>query len=54
MDDRIAARIAELKAERDQLVVQANQQIAFLNGQIHALEEVLKPDEEKASDSPSA
>ena len=44
--DKIEERIAELKAERDQFVQQANQQIAFLNGQIHALEELLKPEAE--------
>lgn len=44
-EEKVAARIAELKAQRDQFVTEANQQIAFLNGQISALEGMLKPEE---------
>ena len=42
----MAERIAKIKAERDRFVEQANQQIAYLNGQIALLEELLKPEAE--------
>ncbi len=42
----MAERIAKIKAERDRFVEQANQQIAFLNGQIALLEELLGEESE--------
>jgi hypothetical protein len=39
--EEMADRVAKIKAERDRFVEQANQQIAFLNGQIALLEELL-------------
>jgi hypothetical protein len=44
-EGRIEKRIAELKAQREDFVKQANQQIAALNGAISALEDLLKPEE---------
>lgn len=35
------AQLDKYKAEREQLVTQANQQLAYLNGQIAALEKLL-------------
>jgi len=39
--EEMAERVAKIKAERDRFVEQANQQIAYLNGQIALLEELL-------------
>ena len=47
-EERIKARIAQLKAEREQFVVQANNQVAGMNGAIAALEELLVPEEANA------
>ena len=44
MEERIRARIAEIEAEREQFVAQANQQIAAFNGAIQALRGLLEPD----------
>lgn len=50
-EERIRARIAELRAERNALVVRVNQQIAALNGAIQALEGLLVPEEADAPPS---
>ena len=42
---RITAKIDAIKKERDQTVISANQQIAYLSGQIAALEALLKPEQ---------
>jgi len=39
--EEMAERVAKIKSERDRFVEQANQQIAYLNGQIALLEELL-------------
>ena len=44
MTDRIKARIAELTTQRDQFVIQANQELAGLARAISELEALLKPD----------
>ena len=44
IDERLKARIAELAKTRDEIVTQANQQIAALNGGIAELELLLNPD----------
>ena len=43
---KIEAKVTELKATREQLVAQANNQLAHISGQIEALENLLKEDEE--------
>jgi len=43
--DRIKERIEQLKAQRDQLVTQANLQIAKLGGAIEALESLVQEEE---------
>ena len=43
--DKIKERIEALKQQRDQLVTQANLQIAKLNGAIEALESLVQEDE---------
>jgi len=48
-EERIQRRIAELRAERDKYLQQANAQLATYNGAIAALEELLQP--EPASES---
>ena len=48
--EEMAERVAKIKAERDRFVEQANQQIAFLNGQIALLEELLGEGEASADD----
>ena len=45
MDEKLKTRIAELTAERDMFVQEANTQIAYYNGQIAALQELLDPPE---------
>lgn len=50
-EDRIRKRIEEYKAQRDQFVQQANQQIAALNGAIQALEALLQPEEDDGGDT---
>ena len=45
MLDKIKGRIEELQAERDELVRQANLQVAAINGAIAALESLLVEDE---------
>ena len=47
MEDLIRKRIAEIEAEREQFVAQANQQIAAFNGAIAALRALLEPAEAK-------
>jgi len=44
--EQVRAQIAEWEAERDQLVQQANQRIAWLNGKIEAYREMVAPQEE--------
>ena len=41
MDEKLKTRIAELTAERDMFVQEANAQIAYYNGQIAALQELV-------------
>jgi len=43
-----------LKQQRDQLVTQANLQIAKLSGAIEALEELVTPNEQASDDSAPA
>lgn len=43
--DKIKERIEALKQQRDQLVTQANLQIAKLNGAIEALESLIQDEE---------
>ena len=50
----IRERIENLKAQREQLVTQANLQIANLNGQIQALEELIAPKEQANDDATPA
>ena len=53
IEERLTARIAELKTERDQFVMQANQTIAAYNAAISELEKMLeppKPEENKQDD----
>lgn len=45
-EERIRARVAELKAEREQFLQRANQQIAALDGAIQVLEGLLEPEPE--------
>lgn len=45
-EERIKARIVALKAQRDKLVQEANQQIAAHNGAIGELEALLEPEPE--------
>ena len=47
MIDRIKARIEELTKQRDQFVIQANQELAALSRAISELEALLKPDTPK-------
>jgi small-conductance mechanosensitive channel len=51
---KITAKIETLKTQRDQFVREANQQIAFVNGQIAALEALLKPEEPAPSEAAQA
>ncbi len=44
-DEKIQAKVEALKAQRDQLVQEANSSIAYLNGQIAALEALLVPED---------
>ena len=43
IEARIAARIAELTAQRDKFLAEANQQLAALNGAIAELERLIAP-----------
>lgn len=52
--DKIKERIEALKQQRDQLVTQANLQIAKLNGAIEALEELVAPKEGASDESAPA
>ena len=45
MKDQIAARIAELEAERDAFVVQANQRLAGYHATIGELKRLIAPPE---------
>ena len=45
-EERIKARIEALKAQRDKLIQDANQQIAAHNGAIGELEALLQPEPE--------
>lgn len=47
-EEKIREKIAEIVRQRDQLVQEANGSIAFLNGQIAALEALLAPEESEA------
>jgi small-conductance mechanosensitive channel len=51
---KVTAKIETLKGQREQFVAQANQQIAFFNGQIAALEALLKPEEPAPSEAAQA
>ena len=51
-EERIRARIAELTKSRDEFVLQANQQIAAMNGGIAELELLIEPDKPKTPDAP--
>lgn len=51
MEERIRARIAEIEAEREQFVAQANQQIAAFNGAIQALRSLLEAEPEEGDDA---
>lgn len=42
---RITTKLDALRRERDEFVAQANREIAYRNGQIAALEALLKPEE---------
>lgn len=44
-EERIAQRIAELRAEMDKFVIQTNQQITAYQAAIGELERLIKPDE---------
>ena len=46
MRERIRKEIANLTAQRDQYIVQANLQVAAFNGAIQALEGLLEPEPE--------
>jgi hypothetical protein len=48
----IQHKIEALKKQRDQLVAQANLQLANLNGQIQALEELIAPKEQASDNQP--
>jgi hypothetical protein len=45
-EERIRARLAELQAQREQYLQQANLQIAALDGAIQALQGLLEPEPE--------
>lgn len=45
--EQIEKRIAELKAEREQLVAQANMQLGRLSGAIDELERLITPQKEE-------
>ena len=46
----IQHKIEALKQERDKFVTQANLQVASMNGGIQALEDLIKPTKEEASE----
>jgi len=46
VEERIRARIEELKEQRDRFLQEANQQIAAANGAIGELEALLQPEPE--------
>lgn len=48
--EQIEKRIAELTAERDQLVQEGNARIAYLNGQLAALTALIAPPPNGQSD----
>ena len=50
IEERIRARIEEIKRERDQYVIGANNRVAEMTGAIQALEALLVPEE--AQDKP--
>jgi hypothetical protein len=55
--ERLTKMAAELTAQRDALVTDANRQIAYLNGQIALLEELTAPPPDgvtAATDEPAA
>ena len=51
--DKIKERIEALKQQRDQLVTQANLQIAKLNGAIEALESLIQEEERPEAEEQS-
>jgi hypothetical protein len=53
METRIRERIAELTQQRDQLLVDANRQLAALSSAIRELEALLKEPEQSSPDEPS-
>ncbi len=52
-EQEIRRRIEELKAQRDQLVTQANLQIAKLGGAIEALESLIQEEERPEAEEQS-
>ena len=48
IEERIRARIEEIKRERDQYVIGANNRVAEMTGAIQALEALLVPEEADA------
>jgi hypothetical protein len=44
MEEKIRAEIAKYTTQREQYLVAANREIAYLNGQIASLEALLKPE----------
>jgi hypothetical protein len=45
-EEKVQARIEELKTQREELIKDANLQVAAINGAIAALESILAPVEE--------
>lgn len=41
--EQLKAKLEQVKKQREEFIANANQQIAFLNGKIEALEEMLAP-----------
>lgn len=50
VNDKIIAKLEALKAQRADFLKQAEQQLAFLNGQIAALEELIQPEDPNESE----
>lgn len=53
MEAKVRAKLEKLKQERDAFVVQANMQVAALNGAIQALEQLLAPEAEAKAEIPA-
>lgn len=52
--EQMADMLAALIAERDEVVAQANQRIAYLNGKIELLREMTAPAETAPAETPPA